>query len=341
MMYQVIFATLTALILMSGTKEARGEKWEQLLQEIYPAAKAEGEVIFNTRRIEEVGGKKGIEKFQKRFPGIKLIFIGSSASKFVARAITEAKADSLTIDAFRASPSRAKTLADRGLLVSIILKDLTDQPVNAQFNNRYFKTSDHIGNFAYNTELVSEAEKPKSYQDLLDPKWERKIVLDARGSSLAHLESVWGKERFWQFIKAIKKQKPIWAGRNSESMAKVMAGEGYVGNASYSAVMALQRKGAPIEFLFLSPSRSKVRGVGILKGGPHPNAAKLFLGWLLSPEGVEARDVLGVGILAPGTSFQKKIAALGAELTLDRTFEEIVQRDKIADKIRKEWGVLN
>jgi len=340
MMYQVIFATLMALILMSGAREARGEKWEQLLQKIYPAAKAEGEVIFNTRRIEEVGGKKGIEKFQKRFPGIKLTFIGSSASKFVARAITEAKAGSLSIDAFRASPSRAKSLADRDLLLSISLKELTDQPVDAQFNNRYFKTSDHIGNFAYNTELVSEAERPKSYQNLLDPKWKRKIVLDARGSSLAHLESVWGKEKFWHFVRAIKKQKPIWAGRNSESMAKVMAGEGYVGNASYSAVMALQRKGAPIEFLFLSPSRAKVRGVGILKG-PHPNAAKLFLGWLLSPEGVEARDVLGVGTLAPGTSLQKKIAALGAELTFDRTFEEVVQRDEIADKIRKEWGALN
>jgi len=328
-------------LLLTGLPIDAAERWEQLLQKIYPAAKGEGEVIFSTSRIEEVGGKQGLQQFQKRFPGIKVSLSGLSGRELVARVITEAKAGRVTIDAFRAGADRAKVFADRGLLLPIQPHELIGESLHGWFNNTYFKVTDHIVNFAYNTDRVTETDRPKRYEDLLNPKWKRKLILYVQGTHISHLLAEWGEQKFWEFVKALKKQEPIWAERDPESMAKIVAAEGLVGNASYSEVEQIKRKGAPIEFLFLSPAYAIERGIGIPKNSAHPNAAQLFVGWLLSPEGTKARDDLGVGTVRPGTKLYENVGVAGAKIKLDESFEEVLERGKIEQKIRKEWGALD
>ena len=341
MLVRALFASiLGALVtLASGAGAA---SWEDKLKKIYPAAKAEGKLVFNSRRISEVGGKKGVAQFKKRFPGIDIVFTGISGSKLPARIILEAKAGRISVDAFRSDPNRARTLADRGLLLQVDPATLTTLPVKTFFNNSFFKVSDHITNFAYNTELVKAADRPKSYEDLLKPKFKRRLILDARGGQISHLLSrkVWGEDKFWKFVKALKKQKPIWTARNSTAMAKLTSGEGYISTGSYVAIQTLKRKGAPVEFLFLSPSLSQTRGIGIIKGSKHPNAAKLLLGWLLSPEGLKARDRYAVSTITPGTNLSDRVKASGAQVVIENTIKEIRARGKVGKKIAKEWGVL-
>ncbi|MBI2985245.1 MAG: extracellular solute-binding protein [Deltaproteobacteria bacterium] len=340
MKYRVFFVIVGALLLISLPRESRGQGWEQTLQRLYPAAKEEGEVIFNTARVEEVGGKEGIEKFYKRFPGIKITFTAVSASTLPSRLITEARTGRVTIDALRGGPENAKPLVDRDLLITVNPKELTGHPVRTEFNNRYIDISHHLSHFGYNTKLVSKEEMPKRYEDLLDSKWKGKITLDARGGQIVHLQSLWGEEKFWQFVKALAAQKPIWARRVTDAMSKLVSGEAYIGNASYVAVQQFKSKGAPIEFLFLNPVRVQTRGVSILKASPHPNAAKLFLAWLLSPEGVEATDKHGVGPAVPGTSLYEALQKAGTKLSFDEGFDELMARDKISDKITDLWGAL-
>ena len=316
--------------------------WEDLLQKIYPAAKQEGELIFNTERQEEVGGKDGLALFQKRFPGIKISFNGVAGAALPARIILEAKSGRVSVDAFRSDPSRAELLAKENLLVHIDPAELTDQEVKTFFDNSFFKLSDHITNFAYNTDAVSAANRPKTYEDLLDPKWQRRLILDARGGELGHLLSThaWEEGRFWKLINGLKEQKPIWTTRNTEAMVKLTSGEGLIGTGSYAAIDELKKKGAPVEFLFLSPSLAQVRAVAIIKGAAHPNAAKLFIGWLLSPEGLKARDLHAVGTVTPGTAVYDKVKQAGAEITYEDTIEQINARDAVAKKITDIWGVL-
>lgn len=331
---------VSVLVLTAGAAQAA--EWEDRLQKIYPAAKAEGQLIFNTERIEEVGGKDGLAKFEKRFPGIKVSFTGVAASQLTSRIIAESKSGRVSIDIFRGDPNRAEPLAQRDLLMAINTADLTDQKVKTFFNDQYVKLSDQVTNFAYNTEFVKPADAPKTYEDLLNPKWERKLVLDARGGQIAHLLSTkaWDEKKFWDFVKGIQNQKPIWTSRNTEAMAKITSGEGYIGTGSYAAVEELKAKGAPIEFMFLSPSLSQIRGASIVKSAANPNAARLFLGWLLSPEGAEARDKYSVGTIEPGTLLYKKVQEAKAEISYEETIEQLEARDKVADKISSEWGVL-
>jgi len=331
---------VSALVLATGV--ARGAEWEDRLQKLYPAAKAEGQLIFNTERIEEIGGKDGVAKFEKRYPGVKVNLTGIAASQLAPRILAEAKSGRVSIDVMRGDPNRAEPLAERDLLVTLDTAELTDKPVKTFFDNRFIKLSDHVTNFVYNTDFVKAADAPKTYEDLLNPKWERKLVMDARGGQIAHLLStkVWDEKRFWDFVKGLKDQKPVWTSRNTEAMAKITSGEGWIGTGSYAAIEELKAKGAPVEFMFLSPALSQIRGASIIKGAAHPNAAKLFVGWLLSPEGAAARDKYAVGMIEPGTALYKKIQAAGAEIAYEETLKQLEERDEVADKITSEWGVL-
>ena len=342
MLGRTLFASmLGALVAFASGVEAAN--WEAKLAKIYPAAKAEGKLIFNARRIAEMGGKDGIRKFKKRFPGIDITFTGVSASKLPARLIIEAKSGKVSVDGFRSDPTRAELLAEKGMLLKIDLAEITDQPVKTFLGGTLVKLSDHITNFAYNTSLVKPADRPKSYEDLLDPKWQRKLILDARGGQIAHLLSlgIWKKDKFWNFVKGLKAQKPVWTARNSEAMAKLTSGEGYISTGSYVAIQNLKRKGAPVEFLFLSPSLAENRAAGILKMAPHPNAAKLFLGWLLSPEGTAARDKYGVSSILPGTTIYKEVKAAKADVRTLDTKAEIEAIGKVGKQIEDEWGVIS
>lgn len=335
-------ATLVGAVVLATGVAAKAAEWEDRLQKIYPAAKAEGQVIFNTERIEELGGKDGVAKFEKRFPGVKLNLVGVAASQLTSRIMAEAKSGRVSIDVFRGDPNRAEPLAGRDLLLKMDIAELTDQPVKTFFDDRFIKLSDHLTNFVYNTEFVKPADVPKTYEDLLNPKWERKLVLDARGGQIAHLLStkVWDETRFWDFAQGLKDRKPIWTSRNTEAMAKVTSGEGWIGTGSYAAIEELKAKGAPVEFMFLSPTLSQIRGASIVKAAAHPNAAKLFVGWLLSPEGAAARDKYAVGTIEPGTALFKKVEAAGAQIAYEETLEQLEARDKVAEEITSRWGVL-
>jgi ABC-type Fe3+ transport system substrate-binding protein len=337
----MVGSAVAAAGLYAGAARAT-EPWEDLLAKLYPAAKQDGEFVFNSERIEEVGGKDGIAQFSKRYPGVKVTFAGMAGSELPSRIASEAKAGKVSIDIFRADPDRAQPIFERGFLMKIDPKEISVDPVATYLDDHFIKLSDHISNFAYNTDLLKPADLPKSYEDLLAPKWKGRLVLDARGGQIAHLlsEKIWDEKKFWDFVDALKKQDPIWTTRNTEAMSKIVSGEGLVGTGSYDAVEQMKATGAPIEFLFVSPSLSQVRGAAIVQGAAHPNAAKLFLGWLLSPEGLKVRDKNAVGTISPGTDLYEKVQARGAQIVFEKDIDQIMARDAVGEQITKRWGVL-
>ena len=341
-MMKALAAVLLGAAMTTCAGMAHAAGWEDILAKLYPAAKKEGQVVFNTERLEEIGGTDGVAQFSKRFPGIKVVTSGIAGSALPSRISAESKAGRVSIDIFRSDPDRAEPLASRDLLLKIDLAEITDQTVTTYLDGRYVKLSDHISNFIVNTEFVKPADRPKRYEDLLDAKWQRRLVLDARGGQIAHLlsEKLWEEKKFWDFVKGLKEQKPIWTSRNTEAMAKITSGEGWIGTGSYAAVEELIEKGAPVEFLFLGPALSQVRGASIVKGGANPNAAKLFLGWLLSPEGLKARDVNAVSTVTPGTVLYDKVQKAKAQLHYEERLDQILARDEVGKLITKEWGVL-
>jgi ABC-type Fe3+ transport system substrate-binding protein len=146
-----------------------------------------------------------------------------------------------------------------------------------------------------NTDLVKEGEIT-SYWDLLDPKWKGKMVMyDPTGPGtgsgfVGFLKGIWGQEKTVEFLRQLVKQEPVITKDVRLPMEWVARGK-------YSLGIALRVEGLP-EFLNLGSPVALVKvtegllgtpgaaNLGIVNKRPHPNAAALFVNWILTKEGM-------------------------------------------------------
>jgi iron(III) transport system substrate-binding protein len=142
---------------------------------------------------------------------------------------------------------------------------------------------------AYNTKLVAPDEVPKTYEDLLNPKWSGRIGLEAAdvqwfGAVAKSMEEAKGIEFFRRFAA----NKPSMRNGHTLMAELVAAGElAMAADAHVQGIARLKDKGAPVEWKALQPAFGQPSSVGVAKRAPHPNAALLFADFVLSREGQE------------------------------------------------------
>jgi len=143
----------------------------------------------------------------------------------------------------------------------------------------------------YNKKLVSEAEKPKAWKDVLDAKWKGKVAYaDASksGSSYTLLITwltIYGKnETGWKFVEDLLRQCVVLP-KSSMTYQGVANGEYPIGLTFEQAAFDYLKGGAPIGLIYPSEGTAiTLDGSAVIKNAPHPNAAKLFLDWTVSKE---------------------------------------------------------
>ncbi len=139
----------------------------------------------------------------------------------------------------------------------------------------------------YNTRLVSKAEAPKTWDDLLDPKWKGQIALTTDVVAwyvLALGEGGWGIDKTEEFLKKLKQQQPIWTAGHSQGHNLLIAGEFKIMGEEYVYhVRRSQEKGAQVDWARINQVPITGPTLSLMKKGPHPNAARLFLEWLFYP----------------------------------------------------------
>lgn len=138
---------------------------------------------------------------------------------------------------------------------------------------------------AHNTKLLKKEDLPKSYEDLLDPKWKGKLAVEANdhawyGALLAEMGEERGSKLFEKLIVtnglSVRKGHSLLAGM-------VAAGEVPLALTVYSwNAPQLKRKGAPIETHFIQPLFAIMSAVAMSNKAPHPHAAALFYDFVLS-----------------------------------------------------------
>jgi iron(III) transport system substrate-binding protein len=170
---------------------------------------------------------------------------------------------------------------------------------------------------AYNTKIVSAAEAPKRWEDLLDPRWKGQIALTADTKLWAVLaleEGGWGLEKTEDFLNKIKQQKIIWAASFAAGHTLLTSGEYKILGQSYVYnTLKAQDKGAPVEWSRVNPVIVTGPSVTLRKGAPDPNAARLFLEWMFSPQGLLIYDKItsqGVALHGSGTRLAKALDGL-------------------------------
>jgi iron(III) transport system substrate-binding protein len=257
---------------------------QDTVQSLYEAAKKEGKVVFfssNDVRVNEASAKK----FAQRFPGIKVEAYKIEPGPAIERIIGEANAHRQTADVVDAPVSYTPLMLDRGLAISYpwdkvfgVSKD------DIFFDGRALHSYDLDVPIAYNTQLA-KAGDIKSWDDLADPKWRGKLILEFRGIVFPVLALAWGEDRAFGLLQKILANKPIIIKGGTPTIEALAGGQGAVAVGTYGGrVLQYQKDGAPVEWARVGPIPAMMYTQMAVKGAPHPNAAKLWTWWTVTKD---------------------------------------------------------
>jgi len=159
--------------------------------------------------------------------------------------------------------------------------------------------------YMYNTEVLRKfnLQPPKSWDDLLDPKWKDLIVMCTPSRSSSTYINVMviiltrGWDEGWAFWRQLAANVGAFVQRSHDVVELVAKGEYAVGFVPSQSAVIYRANGYPVS-MYMDPTGFIVSGVSLLKGAPHPNIAKAFLDWWYTPEAQQAAlSVGGIPVL--------------------------------------------
>jgi iron(III) transport system substrate-binding protein len=268
-------ATLAELAMYSGPdRTAR----------LVAGAKREGSVsIYTSLTVDDMKVLGGA--FEKKY-GIKLQLWRSSSEDIVQRAVVEARGGRYEVDAIETSAAEMESLHREQLLQEVRSPYIADLSPAALLPHREW-IGDRLNliTSAYNTDLIKPADLPKSYDDLLAPKWKGKLGIDGEDSVwFGALIAALGEDKGVKLFRDLVRTNGLSVRRGHTLLANlVISGEVPFALTAYQyRVEQLKKSGAPIAWTVIPPGISRFLGTGVMRRAPHPNAAILFLDFMLS-----------------------------------------------------------
>ncbi len=254
-------------------------------QALYEAARKEGELTWYSGQVQAETGEAAGKAFTQRYPGIKVNVVRSTSQVAFQRLSQDMQAGVAQCDIFSSTDYGHYNILkrDKALLpyrpksADGLIAAARDQDPDNMFQILF------IGLYllAYNSQKVSAADAPKSWKDLLEPKWKGQIAVGHPGYSGAigvmgvTLSRMYG----WKYFEALEKNKPQIGRSADDPVTLLNAGERTVGMAvSVSAPLLSASRGNPVTVVYPTDGTVAVYSpTGIPKNAPHPNAAKLFM----------------------------------------------------------------
>jgi iron(III) transport system substrate-binding protein len=251
------------------------------------AARKEGEVMLYTSLVPEDLAPLGAA-FEKKY-GVKLKTWRANSEKVLQRAVTEMRAGRNDADVVETNGPQMESLyRENGLqpLKSARLTELMPQALRP--HGHWVGTRINMFVQSYNTRLVKKEELPKSYADLANPRWKGRLGIEAEDEDwFAMVVKELGEEKGLAIFRDIVKTNGLSVRKGHTLLAGLVAsGEIPLALTTYShGAEKMKKKGAPVEWFAIAPAIGRANGIGIMRKPPHPNAAALFVDFLLSPEG--------------------------------------------------------
>ncbi|MBI1245612.1 MAG: extracellular solute-binding protein [Alphaproteobacteria bacterium] len=299
-------ATLAAGVFYAGAALAQSPVYS-ITPELEAAAKKEGNVVYYTS-IDVKVAEDLAKAFEKRYPGIKVHVERNGAERQFSKIGQEYSSKIYNVDTVNSSDASHFIYWKReGWLAAALPEEVMKLYPKGSYDPQgfYAPMRASLSVIAYNTKLVSAADAPKSFKDLLDPKWKGKLVKAHPGYSGTILTATFQTSRDlgWAFFEKLAGQQVMQVQSSTEPPRKVVAGERAVmvdGN-EYNVFLEKQ-KGAPIEVVYATEGSPLVVGPsGVMKFAKNPNAARLFHAWTFSLEAQQiAVDDGGLRSFHPG-----------------------------------------
>jgi ABC-type Fe3+ transport system substrate-binding protein len=259
-------------------------------QKIIEAAKKEGELYWWST-IAQDQSQKLIDEFMKRYPFIKANYWRSGSVGLHNKIMLEARAGRPSWDVVsQTSPEFIHELKQKRQIAAY------DSPERRHFNADLKDREGYwTGTYAlptglgFNTQLVKKDDVPKSYRDLLDPKWkgEKISVDDESFEFLAGLIQAWGQSAAAEYLRNLAAQTPKIGRGHSQRTQLLSAGEFPLAIAYTHTVEWAKSQGSPVDWVNLEPVVIKFDGIMLGAKAAHPNAGKLFIDFILAQQGQE------------------------------------------------------
>jgi ABC-type Fe3+ transport system substrate-binding protein len=258
------------------------------------AAKKEGEVLYYTTLIVEQIVRPLARAFQSRVPGVQVKWVRADGTGLVVKMTNEARANRVQADVW-SMVDGAQAILQGGFTDTFEVPSAKSLPAGLVDRNRHWvATNLGVRSAAYNTQLVPKEHAPRGYQDLLDPRWNGKIVWNPKSMTgawgfISTVMKGMGEEEGMAYLRALARQQIVPLPIAIRAVLdRVIAGEYAIGlemNNTHAAISAAL--GAPVAWVPLNPVTETLQIAGVAKGAPHPNAAKLFLDFMVSRVGQE------------------------------------------------------
>lgn len=252
------------------------------------AQKEAGFMLYSTMNAGDAQAL--LDAFNKAYPFANGQVFRTTDGDLANKALTEVRAKKTQFDVIDVSPESILTYQSAGAVTSF------DSP---SFDGLLPDMRDSAGNWAYmylngvvaawNTQRVKPDEVPKSYDDLLSPRWKDKLSIDEQDYSWAEfIKATMGDAKGSDYLKKLAAQNPHILNGRTNQLNLLTAGDFDLSVALFDySVIAAKKKGAPIDYTYLRPTMIAGEALMADKTAPHPYTGLLFVDWLFSKSGMQ------------------------------------------------------
>jgi iron(III) transport system substrate-binding protein len=283
-------SALTLASVLPASVKAAAPPASAITPALIEAAKKEGKVVWYTS-LDLPVAERVARTFEAKYPGIAPRVERTGAERVFQRIGQEYASRIHAVDVVQSSDAAHFIVWKRdGILTPYVPEDVA----------RHFpdEHKDPDGMFAtfrawlcligYNTNLVKAEEAPKSFADLLEPRWTGKMVKAHPSYSGTIMTATFqmARELGWGYFEKLAKQKVMQVQSSADPPKKLALGErGVMADGNEYNMFQLKEKGDPVEIVYPAEGACLIIGPNaVMKNAPNPNAARLFQSFCFTPE---------------------------------------------------------
>jgi iron(III) transport system substrate-binding protein len=283
-------AAIAAMTFAAPLKAATPES-SAVTPALIGAARREGKAVWYAAMDLPVA-EKVARGFEAKYPGIAVRIERTGSERQFQRLAQEYAANIFAADVIHASDASHFVAWKRnGWLAPFVPEEVARlfPPEHRDPDGYYATARVSVVSLGYNTDLVKPQDAPKSFADLLDPKWMNKLVKAHPSYSGTIMTSTFqiARELGWEYFEKLARQKVLQVQSAVDPPKKLALGERHVmADGNDFNLVQLKEAGQPVEVVYpLEGAPLIVCPNGVLKGAPNPNAARLLQSYILSREG--------------------------------------------------------
>jgi ABC-type Fe3+ transport system substrate-binding protein len=255
-------------------------------------AKKEGKISWYTSLIVDQVVRPVKEAFEKEYPFLQVEFFRANSERIVQRMFSEYQAKRYDVDLLDGTVTAAMVRRAKFLqrFYSPHLAEHSTETKDPQ--GHWASTNVYFFSLGYNTRLVKPNELPKTYEDLLNPRWKGQMMWStSRGSGapmfIGNVLQSMGESGGKAYLQKLKGQNIAkTTASNRQLLDLVIAGEYPIALHIFNHHAHISKiAGAPVDWQVLEPATATLNTIALASRAPHPHASMLLLDFVLSEKG--------------------------------------------------------